>query len=135
LKVLAAQADARWAAKPSFLDKPGGVRGQPVPALEVDSGPKLESGEGEGGARSAVGGVEDASSTTGANSGKAQGAKETWEENGARPRSNEWFEQNKRHKLSKKKEKDDPWKQARGGPSEEWQPEAWDGNMAAPKRR
>lgn len=145
LKVLAAQADARWAAKTSFLDKPGGVRGQPVPALEMDSGPKLENGkrkrerererEGEGVARSAVGGVEDTSSTTGANSGEAQGAKETREEDGARPHPNEWFEQNKTHKLSKKKEKDDPWKQARGGPREEWQPQAWDGNMAAPKRR
>lgn len=30
--------------------------------------------------------------------------------------------------------KDDPWKRARGGPSEEWQPKAWDPNAAATKR-
>lgn len=34
-----------------------------------------------------------------------------------------------------KKYKDDPWKKARGGPSEEWQPKAWDPNdMPAAKR-
>jgi hypothetical protein len=38
LKVLSAQADARWAAKPSFLDKPGEGRGQAIPALGAGAG-------------------------------------------------------------------------------------------------
>ncbi|KAK6602026.1 hypothetical protein H4I95_07128 [Botrytis cinerea] len=31
--------------------------------------------------------------------------------------------------------KDDPWKKARGGPSEEWQPQAWDPNEMPAARR
>lgn len=39
-------------------------------------------------------------------------------------------------KEQKTKEKDDPWKKAaRGGPSEEWQPQAWSGGAAAAPRR
>lgn len=33
------------------------------------------------------------------------------------------------------KEGEDPWKQARGGPSEEWQPNAWDASRVTPARR
>ncbi|KAI2465327.1 hypothetical protein F4781DRAFT_34468 [Annulohypoxylon bovei var. microspora] len=36
MKVLAAEADARWEAKPSYLDAPGKERGQPVPPLDTD---------------------------------------------------------------------------------------------------
>jgi NADH dehydrogenase [ubiquinone] 1 alpha subcomplex assembly factor 2 len=131
LKVLAAKADERWAAKPSFLDKPGTERGQPVPALEVDGVPKLETEAMEGPVKSAVGGLED--QTTGTEAGSAVKAAE--ENETTPPRSNEQFEQNKRQKMPQKNEKDNPWKQARGGPSEEWQPQAWDGNMAAARRR
>jgi NADH dehydrogenase [ubiquinone] 1 alpha subcomplex assembly factor 2 len=36
LKILAAEADARWAAKPSLMDMPGkGDKGQAVPALDT----------------------------------------------------------------------------------------------------
>ena len=37
-------------------------------------------------------------------------------------------------KMKEKKYKDDPWKQARGAPSEEWQPQAWSPNVAAARR-
>jgi len=37
-------------------------------------------------------------------------------------------------RLKEKKYKEDPWKQARGAPSEEWQPQAWNPNVAATKR-
>ena len=36
--------------------------------------------------------------------------------------------QEKRFKEGPQKDKEDPWKQARGG--EKWQPAAWDGNKA-----
>lgn len=32
------------------------------------------------------------------------------------------------------REKEDTWKKARGGPSEEWKPQSWEGNIA-PSRR
>ncbi|KAI1373347.1 hypothetical protein F4677DRAFT_448423 [Hypoxylon crocopeplum] len=35
VKVLAAEADARWEAKPSLLDVPGREKGQPVPTLDT----------------------------------------------------------------------------------------------------
>ncbi|KAI1213312.1 uncharacterized protein F4807DRAFT_456654 [Annulohypoxylon truncatum] len=35
MKVLAAQADARWEAKPSYLDAPGKEKGQPVPPFDT----------------------------------------------------------------------------------------------------
>ncbi|POS79578.1 hypothetical protein DHEL01_v202024 [Diaporthe helianthi] len=101
MRLLAAEADARWAAKPSLLDAgvPGGQAGlgQPSPAL---------------GATSMVGG------------GGSQGA-------GAVPRE----ESTRRDVVAAAEdaEKKDPWKQSRrGGPSEDWQPQAW--SPPAPKR-
>ncbi|KAF6827354.1 NADH-ubiquinone oxidoreductase assembly factor N7BML [Colletotrichum plurivorum] len=35
MKMLAAQADARWEAKPRVMDAPGGQTGQPLPALNT----------------------------------------------------------------------------------------------------
>jgi hypothetical protein len=37
-------------------------------------------------------------------------------------------------RVKEKKYKEDPWKQARGAPSEEWQPQAWSPNVAATRR-
>jgi NADH dehydrogenase [ubiquinone] 1 alpha subcomplex assembly factor 2 len=34
MKILAAEADARWEAKPRMMDAPGEAKGQPAPALE-----------------------------------------------------------------------------------------------------
>jgi NADH dehydrogenase [ubiquinone] 1 alpha subcomplex assembly factor 2 len=37
-------------------------------------------------------------------------------------------------RVKEKKYKEDPWKQARGAPSEEWQPQTWSPNVAATRR-
>jgi NADH dehydrogenase [ubiquinone] 1 alpha subcomplex assembly factor 2 len=112
IKVLAAEADARWAAKPSLLDAagsgsdaPGQVgAGQPVPALgsRVARGQEAQGaaapGEGEGETRrdAVASGPEQ---RAGAVAGDKKGT----------------------------------WRQSRrGGPSEDWQPQAW--TPPAPKR-
>lgn len=144
LKVLAAQADARWAAKPSFLDKPRET-GQPAPALEglilesdpkeqvAQESPEVEDVGWDGEVRAQV-------------PGKAgEGLKEAEEPEdlakGEAPKMQ--VPDHKRHpfnvrpddtRVKDKKYKEDPWKQARGAPSEEWQPEAWTPNVAATKR-
>jgi NADH dehydrogenase [ubiquinone] 1 alpha subcomplex assembly factor 2 len=85
LKVLAAQADARWVAKRSVLDA--------SPAASA-SAPALGEGRGK------------------------QGAEEGTEE---RPGGTE--------------DRQDPWKQARRNPGEDWQPQPWAGTPAAATRR
>jgi len=138
LKVLAAEADARWAAKPSLLDSPGQARGQPLPAMEVnDPGGYATSTEPENriGVRSAIGGApEDVVQRTGIpveDEGKEGHKRKMQVPDGIRHRFNEKVRQEKSSKTGGKKEKEDPWKQSRGGPSEDWQPEPWSGNLAA----
>ncbi|KAI0016295.1 hypothetical protein F4780DRAFT_783351 [Xylariomycetidae sp. FL0641] len=89
LKVLAAEADARWEAKPSLLDHPGQAKGQPVPPLNTEkTQPQEQRAVKEG--------------------------QEKEEETAAQ-----------KERQTPTTPKDDPWKRARGGPSEGWQPEAW----------
>ncbi|KAK6953446.1 hypothetical protein Daesc_005750 [Daldinia eschscholtzii] len=89
-KLLAAEADARWEAKPSLIDVPGRERGQPVPPL---------------------------------NTGRTQPQERAARESPTR---------NEREEVTQ--QKDDPWKRARSsGPSETWQPEAW--NPTPAKKR
>lgn len=107
MKVLAAEADARWAAKPSLLEADGGGAtggapgqvsgaGQPRPALE-SQGASVERG-----AEAAVDGEETLRDAIA--SGEDQQAAAAAKDPG----------------------KKDPWKQSRrGGPSEDWQPQAW----------
>ena len=94
MRVLAAEADARWAAKESLLNDggagaPGQVgKGQPVPALE---------------SRAAARGEEEEAALP--------GKEETRRDPVA---------------AAEDAEKKDPWRQSRrGGPSEDWQPQAW----------
>ncbi|KAI1337893.1 hypothetical protein F5Y15DRAFT_389553 [Xylariaceae sp. FL0016] len=47
MKALAAEADARWEAKPSLLDIPGAERGQPVPPLNTSKNQPHERGAAE----------------------------------------------------------------------------------------
>ena len=119
MKVLAAQADARWAAKPGYVDAPGeAVRKPPL----VGGGMVVERGEMEQAKeQQAQGKVE------GKEPGKDEGEelrdqrKKTWERMQERAGSNQG--------------KQDPWKQAdaataaqkggAGGQSGEWQPEGW----------
>ncbi|KAG4417554.1 hypothetical protein IFR04_009284 [Cadophora malorum] len=120
LKILAAQADARWAAKPSFLDAP--ERSQPVPALESkDSG-------GAGDLDGALGAREQ--TTANIMEGQGDSAEKMQTPDGIRHRFNERSEQEEKRTKDENKKKEDPWKNARGGPSEEWQPQAWTGNVA-----
>lgn len=103
MKVLAAEADARWAAKPSLLDAGGAPGqaglGQPEPALG-GGGMTREGGNREGAGAGSV------------------------------PR-----EETRRDPVAAAEDagKKDPWGQSRrGGPSEDWQPQAW--SPPAPKR-
>ncbi|KAH7360231.1 hypothetical protein BKA65DRAFT_523310 [Rhexocercosporidium sp. MPI-PUGE-AT-0058] len=123
LKILAAQADARWAAKPSFLDKP--ERSQPLPALQSQDpdGAGLVEGRNE----NVVSGLGEQTSRSAVEGG---GSQETQATDGRSPRSNERAGQEERP-TDEDKKKEDPWKNARGGPSESWQPTAWTGNVAA----
>ncbi|KAK4151505.1 hypothetical protein C8A00DRAFT_17076 [Chaetomidium leptoderma] len=131
IKVLAAQADARWEAKPRVMEDlsssspsrhpPLGVR---EPAFEterhVGPGSKVKA-EAEAEARAQAG---ETSGTTGAS------AEEVTRGDGeiVNQREDTW---NKMRQEAEGKKKDakapsDPWKQTRGGPSEAWQPKAWD---------
>jgi NADH dehydrogenase [ubiquinone] 1 alpha subcomplex assembly factor 2 len=135
LKVLAAEADARWAAKPSFLDAPGQARGQPLPSLEIkDPGrhTTLTGLQNKAGVITAIAEEQD-------NGAKRRsisaGSEETGEQENKMQvpdgRRHDFVKrpgQETRSKEGPQKDKEDPWKQARGG--EKWQPAAWDGNKA-----
>ncbi|KAK7987440.1 LuxS/MPP-like metallohydrolase [Apiospora arundinis] len=104
MKVLAAEADARWAAKPSFLDQPAG---QPAP--------------------NAAAATQAQDALTSSSSANADDATTTQGEEGKEPTKGE-EEKTKKKTLE---EKEDPWKKATAsGPSEEWQPTAWSPNNA-----
>ncbi|KAG9231761.1 hypothetical protein BJ875DRAFT_382194 [Amylocarpus encephaloides] len=103
LKILAARADQRWREKASVLDAPGGVRGQPLPAI-------------------GVGMAADATEEQRELHGESEGPRGTGDAQGSR----------EGRSASKPKEQaEDPWKQARGGPSEQWQPQAWGGDATS----
>ncbi|RYP86605.1 hypothetical protein DL769_000673 [Monosporascus sp. CRB-8-3] len=137
IKVLAAQADARWAAKPSYLDapaagsprqqgqqqrreQPGREMGQAVPALDTG-----KSQPHERAAREWDYEAED-------------GVKSHIESPADQLRAQETEKQGKKgDETQKKRAEEDPWKKAdarRGGPSETWQPQAWNPS-SAPRRR
>jgi NADH dehydrogenase [ubiquinone] 1 alpha subcomplex assembly factor 2 len=118
LKILAKQADERWAAKPSFLDKPREAS-QALPAMQLkDPGGYVEKAGAET-TSNLVAGVND----------MPKSMEEDIEVKAHVP--NEAQEQKQLGRgIASKKEKvqsKDPWKQNRGGPSETWQPKAWDG--------
>jgi len=117
LKILAAEADARWAAKGSLLERPKEAR-LPISA-DVARGENVV--------------VEVANASSGfvqeAESAKTELA-ESQVQDVTRLSSNKRPADQQEEKTPTK----DPWKRARGGPSEEWQPKAWDGNMSAGKR-
>ncbi|KAK2605473.1 hypothetical protein N8I77_008307 [Diaporthe amygdali] len=101
MKYLAAEADARWAAKPSLLEADGagaGAPGQPGAGQPV---PALESLGARAGGEGAPGGEETRRDAVA--SGEEQ-----------------------QNAAARDAERKDPWKQSRrGGPSEDWQPQAW----------
>jgi NADH dehydrogenase [ubiquinone] 1 alpha subcomplex assembly factor 2 len=120
MRVLAAQADARWEAKPKVMEgptTPSSEEGRKVlgvrePAFEterhVGPGSKVQA---EARAREKAEKGDIAGSGTGVE-GKEQ-------------REETWKRMRREAEAAGPKEKD-PWKQARGGPSEAWQPQAWE---------
>ncbi|KAI0179915.1 hypothetical protein GGR52DRAFT_218994 [Hypoxylon sp. FL1284] len=99
IKVLAAEADARWEAKPSYLDAPpgeapgAGDKGQPVPPL---------------------------------NTGRTQPQERAARESPTPNESRLADDAQRPSSSALAKEKDDPWKRAKPtAPGETWQPEAW----------
>ncbi|KAK3902056.1 hypothetical protein C8A05DRAFT_15836 [Staphylotrichum tortipilum] len=119
IKLLAARADARWAAKAKVMEdgKAGrkvlgegaGVKAAPQPALDTEqrAGPGSrvlmeEEGAGEKG-------------TALRDNEAVDRREETWR------RMRQEAAEAKQHQKGP-----DPWKQARGGPSENWQPKAWE---------
>jgi len=138
LKTLAAAADARWASKPSVLDAPVRERGQPRRMPEVDEASDSSKPQETRDPRSSTPGIGGAkvggSSTSQGPITEGRPPEYTGEmqvPDGIRHHFVERSEEGS-PKLAKKEE--DPWKQARGGPSEGWQPKAWDGNPVPPTR-
>lgn len=142
LKTLAAEADARWAAKPSFLDKPKETT-QALPATQVkDPGayaPQTESSEKEG-VRSAVVGLDSKVAGKDQTMGDLLDDHEGRTRSGAIAQASSGSTQEVGRQMQQsdpvkhKKVKEDPWKKTRGGPSEGWQPEAWQPGSISPKR-
>jgi NADH dehydrogenase [ubiquinone] 1 alpha subcomplex assembly factor 2 len=134
LKVLAAEADARWAAKPSFLDSPGQARAQLLSIMEV------KDPEGNAESENSV----DAGKHPERESERITKemdifADDRWAEaqkeeiHGIATQSNERSEHDKKSRADSNKDKADPWNQARG--SDKWQPAAWDGNITSLRRQ
>ncbi|KAK0711031.1 hypothetical protein B0H67DRAFT_646442 [Lasiosphaeris hirsuta] len=120
MKVLAAEADARWAAKPGYVDAPGEVKAQPQPVLQQKSVPQEAPEEKverttENESTPAQPDETEAQATEGATLSR----EETWR---------------KMQQQKPKPTEANPWVKTRGGPSEEWQPQAWQPPAAAPKK-
>lgn len=137
LKVLAAQADARWAAKSSYLEAPVNAMGQQLPVSRGGDTP-LARGAEIIGRRNDTGGrkKDTAKSLDPLMSNSTAEEKEAENEVAKQDITPEQSQINgtsgQKHKG---REVEDPWKKARGGPSEEWQPKAWDGSFTAAKRQ
>jgi NADH dehydrogenase [ubiquinone] 1 alpha subcomplex assembly factor 2 len=144
--VLAAQADARWASKKSyleapdkgsqtsFLEAPSRVKGQPLPALKAKD--RSDYTHAERLDEKAVDGQ------VGAGPELRYGVESSQPEGSA---SGMQIPDGKRHSFTRgershetmkemEEKNEDPWKKARGGPSEEWQPQAWNPNSLVVKR-
>ena len=102
MKLLAAEADARWAAKPSLLENPEQEH------LERPQGSTLRTTHPEAPTEQVVARPDAGQipSVVVNNTGDPYAGSQ---EKGYRPGG----------------PKEDPWKAARRGPSEDWQPEAW----------
>ncbi len=163
LKVLAAQADARWNAKESFLDSPKMLQPQPMlghmkgGATETENhtqkygtlkGTAIEAGM-NGNAPGTTGQISRApaqkmADTTMGKIGPLDGNPERMKVP-ERPKAQVFTNPAVRsHPADEKQQpqvpqpmEDDPWTKAQkqtGGPSEGWQPKAWTPPAAAPRR-
>ena len=122
MKVLAARADARWAAKPSALDAPD--KQQPVQMLESRD-PK--SGVAQSNAEQEV------KSRGEWRSAEARTEGETPQQESGPSEEAPAFKAKKRLRINKQPKEDSPWKQATASnPGDDWQPKAW---TPPPRRR
>lgn len=146
VKVLAAQADERWEAKgrlvggPSMSQTKHGlgmgdatIAGQPQTKTGVDGGEPVRSA---GGASEGKQDIKAAGRTTTNTGGSAQDILERESErmrvNGGpspkvytNPRASAPGKTARKEPATLPPPKEDPWKKMRGGPSEDWQPQAW----------
>lgn len=119
IKVLAAQADARWAAKPSYLDAPH--LGQAVPPLRS---PRREDATRPAGTL-----AEDVRETMSSGNRRGDGPGSSKKET----RGVSQGEEKEKMQTGKAPEAD-PWKQADTGiPGQNWQPQGW--NPSASSKR
>jgi NADH dehydrogenase [ubiquinone] 1 alpha subcomplex assembly factor 2 len=114
MKVLAAQADARWASKPSFLDAPD--KQQPAQMLESShsgAGPRQANAVEEAGRRE----------------GEPQSILKSEEEiagDAAEEKANESTLKVPKKMKKNRGPKDSPWNEVvKGNPGDEWQPNEW----------
>ncbi|EAQ91317.1 hypothetical protein CHGG_03252 [Chaetomium globosum CBS 148.51] len=128
MRVLAAEADARWEAKPRVAgdgvadgiqqQKEGRLMGVRVPPLDterrVGPGSKVLAEEGKQHGGGKLGDDE-----------VVERREETWKRMRQEAGSEGGGEGGKKSTAEKVKGPD-PWKQARGGPSEQWQPKGWE---------
>ncbi len=125
--MLAQQADARWRAKPSLLNRPA----ETEPALRSSTvePPTSHAVTGETGASEVIGKVRN-KVRGGSQEDQARIAKDAvGEGNPVMQVPNHDGYNGTRTK--EKKGKENPWEQARGAPSETWQPQAWSPSGAA----
>ncbi|KAI1346587.1 hypothetical protein F5Y01DRAFT_319589 [Xylaria sp. FL0043] len=122
IKLLAAEADARWAAKPSLLDMPP-TKTAPPPTTSTttetettNQSPGTSERVSESGEQAQRATIKDGTEAK----GKVQRAADTETET----------------KPSQTKADTDPWKRAqRGAPGETWQPQAWTPTSAPARKR
>jgi NADH dehydrogenase [ubiquinone] 1 alpha subcomplex assembly factor 2 len=127
LKVLVAQADARWAVKPSYLDNPRKAEAQPLLSTQIRDpggyGQLIEPRASVGSAAVRGVPVEDVRKLDTI-------ARETIGEERevvSKTRSSDRIQHRSEEKTKHRKE-------APYGPGEEWQPEAWNSKFTATKR-
>ena len=120
LKVLAARADEKWDMKRVKIEPGAAVAGGDTTTATADTTAGGETGEARGPALGVGRG------------GRERGKKLAGEQEQVERRSDVERDENN---DNTNKQKEDPWKQARRNPGEEWQPESWGGRPApAPAR-
>jgi NADH dehydrogenase [ubiquinone] 1 alpha subcomplex assembly factor 2 len=146
IRLLAAQADARWEAKPKVMEGGGpsspegkAMFGLREPPLQTDrrAGPGSSSKAAEG--RAPLGEM-NATGRTGVTKKSIAdddaAAVPLGDDEAVIQREETWKRMQQEAEEKEKKGGDgkpDPWKQAKGGPSETWQPQAWQPTPKAKK--
>jgi len=135
--MLVKRADERWLGKESLLEKPKVLKersalgavgrragtGLEVPGEVVQDVPRGAGWEGEVRAREGRG--LEAAGGSEASEPEAEVAMQVPDH-----KRHHFNERPDGTRVKEKKDKDDPWKQARGAPSEDWQPAAWSPSSA-----